>query len=380
MRIGFDAKRLYNNFTGLGNYSRFVVSALESAFPHDEYVLFTPGVKLNPETAPFRQHPRIRTVLPPPWMSQFKLGSVWRTFFAGQAAARAGVDLYHGLSHELPRNLPLSIKKVVTIHDLIFLRYPQFYKPIDVRIYRAKVQHACRAADRIVAISRQTAQDIVTYLNIAENKIEVVYQGTHPNFSATYSPAEIAGIRTKYQLPPEYILNVGTLEERKNAVLIVEALSRLPKGLSIPLVLVGRETAYGAKIRATARQLGVEQQVIILPQVAFADLPAIYQQARVFIYPSLFEGFGIPLIEAIQSGVPVITSQDSCFSEAAGPGAIYIDPHQPEALAAQLEKVLSDQAIAASMIQTSREYIERFKPRAIAEAMHSVYENVLRGG
>jgi len=312
-------------------------------------------------------------------MSGLKLGSLWRSFLSGNAVARAGVDLYHGLSHELPRNLPPSVKQVVTVHDLIFLRYPQFYKPLDVRIYKAKVMHACRTADRVVAISQQTAQDIVTYLSIPAHKIDVVYQGTHPVFTKTFTPAEAAVIRSKYNLPADYILNVGTLEERKNAVLVVEALAGLPENLRIPLVLVGKETSYLRKIRETAQRHGVDRLVTVLHHVTFADLPALYQQARVFVYPSLFEGFGIPLIEAIQSGTPVITSQDSCFSEAAGPNAIYIDPRKPEDMATGLERLLSDGAFAASTIHASRKYIERFQPAVVAAAMHQVYEKALRG-
>jgi glycosyltransferase involved in cell wall biosynthesis len=380
VRIGFDAKRLYNNFTGLGNYSRFIVSALADAYPHDDYILFTPRIKSNPETAPFQHNPHIQTILPPTWMSSLKLGSVWRSFLAGQAAAKAGVDVYHGLSHELPRNLPASIKRVVTVHDLIFLRYPQFYKPLDVKIYKAKVRHACRTADRIVAISQQTAQDIVAYLNIPAHKIDVVYQGTHPVFSTTYTPTELTAIRSKYNLPHEYILNVGTLEERKNAALIVEALALLPPDLRIPVVLVGKETSYLQQIRDTAHKHGVGNYIMPLHNVAFADLPAIYQQARVFVYPSVFEGFGIPLIEAIQSRIPVITSQDSCFSEAAGPHAIYINPHKPDELAAGLKKILSDTAFAESVVQSSRQYIEQFQPPVIARAMHHVYEKTFSGG
>jgi glycosyltransferase involved in cell wall biosynthesis len=378
VKIGFDAKRLYNNFTGLGNYSRFIVSALAASYPDDALVLLTPRIKSNPETAPFQHNPRIQTILPPAWMYSLKLGSVWRSFMAGTAAAKAGVDLYHGLSHELPRNLPPSIKRVVTVHDLIFLRYPQFYKPLDVKIYKAKVQHACRTAHRVVAISRQTADDIVTYLDIPPQKIDVVYQGTHPVFSKTYTGAEVTEIRSKYNLPAEYILNVGTLEERKNAALIVEALALLPQELRIPIVLVGRETKYLQTIRDAARKHNVEQYVMILHHVAFADLPALYQQARVFVYPSVFEGFGIPLIEAIQSGVPVITSQDSCFSEAAGPHAIYINPQKAPELAAGLEKVLADNAFAAAMVQGSRQYIQQFQPPVIARAMHQVYEKTFR--
>jgi glycosyltransferase involved in cell wall biosynthesis len=153
----------------------------------------------------------------------------------------------------------------------------------------------------------------------------------------------------------------------------------LPENLRIPVVLVGKETDYLRKIKDAAHKHGVDRYVILLHNVAFADLPALYQQARVFVYPSLFEGFGIPLIEAIQSGVPVITSQDSCFSEAAGPHAIYIDPHSADDLAAGLRRVLSDGKFAATMVQDSRRYIEQFQPGVVAAAMHGVYEKVLKG-
>jgi glycosyltransferase involved in cell wall biosynthesis len=377
VRVGFDAKRLYNNFTGLGNYSRFVVAALAEHFPSDDYFLFTPKVKINPETKPFLDHPKIKTILPPDWMSKLKLGSYWRSFQAGKAAGREGVQLYHGLSHEVPDSIPAGMKTVVTVHDLIFLRYPQFYNSVDVFIYKTKVMRACKKADRIVAISEQTAQDVINYLKVPESKIDVVFQGCHSNFKRKFSKEELEKIRVKYSLPENFILNVGTIEERKNAAAIVKAIGLLPENLRLPVVIVGKKTDYLNTIVQTAKASGVEKDLMFIHNAEFVDLPAIYQMAKVFVYPSLFEGFGIPLIEAIESGVPVISSRDSCFSEAAGPDAIYIDPHQPEELAIQLEKVLNDKQLAQQMVKSSSLYIEKFQSKPVAAAMFKVYNHVI---
>jgi glycosyltransferase involved in cell wall biosynthesis len=377
VKVGFDAKRLYNNFTGLGNYSRFIVTALTDNYPEDKYYLFTPKLKKNEETKPFLENKRLKTILPPSWISFLKMGSYWRSFQAGNAAEREGVQIYHGLSHELP-HVPESVKTVVTVHDLIFLRYPEFYNPIDVKIYTTKVNHACRIADRIIAISEQTANDIVEYLKIPRNKIDVVFQGCHPIFKKVFNAEERKKILSVYNIPAEYILNVGTVEQRKNAALIVKALAQLPESMRLPLVIVGRATSYKDEIVKSAKELGVEKYLIFVHDAKFQDLPAIYQGAKVFVYPSLFEGFGIPLIEAIESKVPVITSKESCFSEAAGPDSLYIDSSSAEELADNIQKVLTDQSLVTSMIQRSTEYIERFQAEVVAKGIHQVYEKVLR--
>lgn len=377
MRIGFDAKRLYNNFTGLGNYSRFVVSALCESFPENEYVLFSPRIKSNPDTNIFLSSENIETIVPPSWMTTFKLGSLWRSFWVGHAAQRAGVSLYHGLSHELPADLPSNIRSVVTVHDLIFLRYPQFYNAIDVAIYKKKVKHACASADRIVAISQQTASDIVDFLQVDPARVSVVYQGCHPNFRKRYDDAQVEVVRKKYNLPASFILNVGTIEPRKNALLILKALNLLGDKISIPLVIVGRATRYCDDLQAYAAREKLADRVHFIHDAAFTDLPLIYRAADVFVYPSLFEGFGIPLIEAIESSVPVITSQDSCFSEAAGNGALYINPSDESALAEALSTFLTDNAYREASVKASKEYVKRFAPEVIAGEMMQVYQNVL---
>jgi len=376
VKIGFDAKRLFNNFTGLGNYSRFVVNTLLDHAPGNEYLLYTPKQRSHPEINAITDRKEVSVITPSSLYTFFKAGSLWRTWGIAKEETVSDIKVFHGLSNELPANLPPRIRKIVTIHDLIFLRFPMFYNPIDVRIYEAKVKAACRAADRIIAISRQTADDVISFLGVPDSKIDVVYQGCHPQFRLVKSAEEIAKVKRQYNLPDQYMLNVGTIEIRKNIVLAVEALGLLPPASRIPLVIMGRETSYLKDVISAARKAGVVDSIIFLLNAAFSDFPAIYQGAQLFIYPSLFEGFGIPLVEALESGIPVITSKGSCFTEAAGPDSVYIDSSDIEEMALQMNRLLSQHEIRHRMITAGKRFIEKFSPSTIAPQLMSVYAPV----
>ncbi len=373
MKIGFDAKRLFNNFTGLGNYSRFVVDALLKHVPENEYLLYTPRTRRHAEIDSISDHSKITIVTPPFAYRLFKASSLWRSWGVSAEQSIGSLNVFHGLSQELPLSLPSRVKKVVTVHDLIFLRYPKFYNPIDVAIYKAKVKHACKTAQKIISISEQTASDLVHFLNVPQQKIVTVYQGCHPQFKKVLSASEILKIRKKHRLPEQYLLNVGTIEARKNVILIIRALSRIPKENRLPLVIVGRETEYKREIVIEALQRNVWESIIFLHDIPFTDFPAIYQGAKLFVYPSLFEGFGIPLVEAIESGIPVITSNGSCFSEAAGPSSIYVEPTNAEELAFQINRVVHDSELREKMVNEGQRYTKRFLPSQIANDLLSVY-------
>jgi glycosyltransferase involved in cell wall biosynthesis len=373
MNIGFEAKRFFTNNTGLGNYSRFVIRALHDQEPHNTFYLYTPRNVFHADTTTILEYPNIKVITPPQWYRFTKTTSFWRTWGISKEASMQMLQVFHGLSQELPVSLPRSIKKIVTVHDLIFYRYPQFYKAIDIAIYKNKLKHACSSADRIIAISHQTKLDLLNYLKVDEAKIEVVYQGSHPNFKRQLSVSEIENVRLKYNLPKEYILSVGTIEERKNLMVLIKALSLLPKGSRIPVVILGRSTEYFKQVLEMARRLNVIEDIFFPQNVPFHEFPAIYQNAGLFIYPSLFEGFGIPLIEAIESRVPVITSVGSCFSEAAGPASIFVDPHNEEELAFQMNRVLSDTGLQKTMVSDSYEYIQRFEPGLIGKQIMNIY-------
>ncbi|HMQ00019.1 MAG TPA: glycosyltransferase family 1 protein [Cyclobacteriaceae bacterium] len=374
MKIGFDAKRAFNNFTGLGNYSRFVLNALAQSYPQHQYFLFTPEVKNNIDTSFLINNP-VFEIIEPQGLYQWLPKSVWRTYAQATDAKKHRIELYHGLSNELPRNLSASIKKVVTIHDLIFLRYPDYYKHIDRKIYKQKTLHACKEANAIVAISQQTADDLVNLLGIAREKIKVIYQGMHPLFHIKYDAAKIEEVKTKYHLPSNYLLNVGTIETRKNAALIVHAMQELKK--DVHLVLIGRRTAYASELEVLAAKLNLTERLHIRDNINFTDLPLLYQGAQIFIYPSRFEGFGIPIIEAMASGIPVVAASGSCLAEAGGEACSYIAPDDAVALAAAVDAIISDQSKTNAMVIAGREQIKKFTPEKIAAELMQLYASLL---
>jgi glycosyltransferase involved in cell wall biosynthesis len=188
---------------------------------------------------------------------------------------------------------------------------------------------------------------------------------------------EINNLRVQYGLPEKYLLNVGTIEERKNALLIVKSLLYIPEKARIPLVIVGRESDYSRRIKEFISKNRLEKWVIFLHNAFFKDFPGLYQGAEVFIYPSLFEGFGIPLVEAIESKVPVITTSGSSFVEAAGAHAVYIDPYNPEELAQAIMKVTENHNLRERMVKESSLHIERFQPSVIAAELWKLYHAMI---
>lgn len=374
MRIGFDAKRLFNNFTGLGNYSRFVVNALSAHAPENEYWLYTPKRKAHPETQSYLDANRFTIRTPESKIDSF-FSAWWRSVSLAHVAARDQVDIFHGLSNELPFQKEKKLKTVLTVHDLIFERFPHYYKPLDVQIYRAKLKHSVKTADLIIAVSEQTASDLVDFMKVDRAKIRVVYQGCHPNFERHATNAEKHQVKTTYQLPDRFVLYVGTLEERKNAAMLLRAIANLKD--PIPVVFIGKSTEYMTTLTQLVNELKLEKQIQFLHKVAFEHLPAIYQMAEVFVYPSLFEGFGIPIVEAVVSGVPVITSKGSCFSEAGGPATRYVNPTDADALANELTQLLANRELRDTMVRESQVHVKRFKPAVIAADLMRVYRELI---
>lgn len=369
MKIGFDGKRTTQNFTGLGNYSRYVLKNLGEHHPENHYSVFA----LRP--------PRGSEELRIPSLSfhypyNQLLKGYWRSYGIVNDLKNKGIDLYHGLSNEIPLGLKKAgISSVVTIHDLIFLRYPHYYPFIDRKIYEFKFRYAANHADKVIAISEQTKRDIIHYFNMDEDRIEVIYQNCNPIFQQVLSDKERLRIRSLYNLPEKYLLNVGTIETRKNLMLTVKALKELPS--EIHLVVVGKETPYIDKINEFITRSSLTKRIHFLKNVDLKDLPGIYQQAEIFIYPSEFEGFGIPVIEALHSGIPVIAAKGSCLEEAGGIGSIYVDPRDHTGLADQISFVLGDEQKRQAMISAGSEHLKKFSDKKIANQLIQLYQNIL---
>jgi glycosyltransferase involved in cell wall biosynthesis len=301
------------------------------------------------------------------------LKSYWRSKGVIKDLVADQVELYHGLSHEIPAGLQQKgIKSVVTIHDLIYLRYPQFFKYIDRKIYDYKFRAACKNADQIIAISEQTKRDIIQYFGTNANKITVIYQGCDEVFYQSASADFKKDIIEKYHLPKQYLLCVGTLEDRKNQLLILKALKLLPENIS--LILVGKKTDYAKQLNQFLTENKLENRVQFLTDVPFSDLPVLYQLAKIFVFPSRFEGFGIPILEALNSEIPVVAAKGSCLEEAGGPNSIYISPDDEQELATAILKVWNDENLAQQMVMKGKEYTLNFKAEKIANDLMEVYQ------
>ncbi len=371
LKIGFDGKRAVNNLTGLGNYSRFIIESLAKKFPAEQYFIYSPKVNQQLRNLSLLSLPNIKLELPK--SSKF----LWRALGVKKQLLADQIDIYHGLSHEIPFGLQQTkIKSIVTIHDLIFLRKPHYYKFIDRKIYEWKSRYACQNADRIIAISERTKLDIIELYGISPKKIDVVYQGCDEAFKIKATPTKLAEVKNRYQLPDTFILSVGTIEERKNLNLVIEALAQAQT--SVPLVVVGKPTPYLEKVKDTIAKHQLQSRVLFLHKVTFNDLPAVYQLANLFVYPSFYEGFGIPIIEAINSNLPVIAATGSCLEEAGGPDSVYVSPAQPNELAIAIDNVLSDENLRQMMVSKSSAYVKKFNNDLVAEQVMECYKKALR--
>ncbi|MDD2634139.1 MAG: glycosyltransferase family 1 protein [Bacteroidales bacterium] len=369
MKIGFDAKRAFQNKSGLGNYSRDVIRLLYDNFPMYKYIMFSP----DQETS-LLQDKYIKNIISP--KAKSKAGKTyWRTFSMTKDIIESKIDIYHGLSNELPFGInKSSVKKIVTIHDLIFLEIPQLYPLIDRKLYHKKFLHACQVADKIVATSEHTKKDIIKHFGIKDDKIEVIYQTCNKIFAKKTSVEDTKKILSKYGLKNDYILNVGTLETRKNALNIIKAVYYY--NIKTDVVFVGRKTAYYKELKAYINEHNMNNRIHFLSNVSNEELPAIYQNCRLFIYPSLYEGFGIPILEAFRSGVPVITSNIGSPAEIAGNAAIQVDPLNSKHIGIAIKSIVDSSDLAQNLIKEGTQRFKLFDSEQVSTNIIKFYQSL----
>lgn len=375
MRIAFDAKRYFNNATGLGFYSRTLVNGLRAFFPENEYWLYTPYIRGNfvPDNsgAHFPDGAFGRLVHP-----------LWRSKLITSQLKRDQVAVYHGLSHELPSGLSRAgIRSVVSMHDLIFMRYPELYPAFDRFFYTWKYGRAAREADVVVAISEQTKRDLIDYFGVPAWKIRVIGQACDPAFSA-FSLSTIPGHNT-IALPSDirvpdtgFVVAAGSLAPRKNWDGLIRALSvAKERGVDIPLVAVGTgHSDYARSLPTLADRLGVSV-VWINRHIPSQELAALYRRALALVYPSLFEGFGIPILEALTVGIPVVTSTGSCFGEVGGDAALYANPRSAEELAEKIIQV-TDTSTRDRLLKHAPGQISKFDLKSICNTWNGLYNDL----
>lgn len=372
MKIGFDAKRAFFNRSGLGNYSRWFIDALTSFHPEHEYYLYKPKTERGIE---FNGLKHCKVITPQSTIHR-SLPNLWRTHGIIKDIKRHKLDIFHGLSHELPIGITKTkTKSVVTMHDAIFLRFPHLFDATYRTIFRIKYKHALRHADGIIAISQQSKDDIVEYFGADPNRIKVIYQGCNPIFYDNAATELKRQVKLKYNLPENFILYVGTIEPRKNLLSVFEALVK--ENIDMPIVAVGRATKYLDQIKSFIKKHGIESKAIFLHNVETPELPAMYQLATLFAYPSLFEGFGIPILEAMNSSTPVVTTKGSCFPEVGGKAARYAEYGNNEELGSIMKSIIEDSSLQATMIEEGKKQSLKFREERITKELISYYNEIL---
>jgi glycosyltransferase involved in cell wall biosynthesis len=382
MNIGYDGKRAFQNKTGLGNYSRSLLSILNHYFPKFQYILFAPK-KTNLFNTD--SHNNFKIIQPSNFFYK-KFPALWRRKGIVKQIDQAHLDIYHGLSNELPKNIEkLNIKTVVTIHDLIFERFPKTYHLDERYTHRWKIKRACKIADAVIAISEQTKNDLIELYGVSPQKITVCYQSCNPIFEKTISEIEKNNVKKKYQLPDQFFLFVSSITARKNLIAICRAMIVLKDTLTIPLVIIGDGKIEKNEVKQLMKENGMEHRLLFLNELSeakensfttAADFPAIYQQALALVYPSVFEGFGLPILEALWSGLPVICSNVSSMPEVAEDAALYFAPDDTNQLAQHLQAIASDQQLVEILKDKGRAQAKKFSTENYANQIIKIYKSL----
>ena len=371
MNIGFDAKRLFLNYTGLGNYSRNLVANMQKYYPQHHYHLYTPATVKNRDTEIFFDTSKftIHTA-----GTNFK--ALWRSFLIKKDLLKDDIDVFHGLSAEIPYGLhKTKIKSVVTIHDLIFRFFKNDYPFIDRKIYDHKTKYACRHADKIITVSKHTKEDIKKLYKIPSDKITTVYIPINENFDKEYTKEELKYTAKKFNLPPAFFLYVGSITGRKNLSTIIEAISTLNKDEYLPLVVIGKGKAYYQKIQKLIKEKNID--VLFLQDVDNEDLPKIYHLSHFLVFPSVYEGFGIPVLEALQCHKPVIVSDNTSLVEVAGECGTKI-PHNDISKWASSIKSHSQNIFNNDEIKKKcQNHLLQFDPKLLSKKIMDIYTDVM---
>ena len=375
MRIAFDATSIPRLMAGAGVYTDNLIRALARVDVDNEYVVFA---KTDAFDGLARERPSFRVVRVDARFRAARL--VWEQLvLPAQLRARA-IDVLHSPHHTTPL-LTTGCRRVVTFHDLTFFILPERYPRSRLLYFRSISWAAAKAATMLICPSQAVRDDIVRILHAPPEKVRPIAEAAAPAFRAIDVPAVLDRLRYNHLLPDRFILSVGSLEPGKNRTTLLKAFAELRRrGVEHKLVVAGqRAWNYGDDFRL-AEDLGLKGQVIFTGYVLPEEMPALYNAADLFVFPSLYEGFGLPVLEAMACGVPVVASNVSSIPEVAGDAALLVDPRDANALCDAMERILKDGDLRASLRERGLERAATFSWERAARETIEVYEEALRKG
>jgi glycosyltransferase involved in cell wall biosynthesis len=379
MYIGIDVSAAVNQQAGIGRYTRELVKSLQRIDDQNIFHLFS---FYGDESAYFREvgsgkNVELESKHYPGRFFRLMLLALYKSGISPDFLVRP-LDVFHSPDHVFPACK--KIPTVLTIHDLAFLLYPENYTRINRAYLASMIPQSVKNAAKVVTDANNTKEDLMRLLQVPEGKIQVI----HPGIESTFHPVprdEGNEIRIKYHLPESYVLYVGTLEPRKNIASLIRAYAKVRKneGVSQGLVICGGLGWLYQDLFKLVRELGLQNEIIFTGHVPNEHLPAIYSGAELLVYPSIYEGFGLPVLEAMACGTPVITSTVSSLPEVAGDAALLVNPYDVEELASAIEKVLSDSELRTKLITKGLERARLFSWEKTARETLAVYQEVGQG-
>ena len=341
MRISINAQLLNYRDFGIKTYLKCLTENLVKIDKNNEYLL----------------------------LSDKKQNKLWEHLVLPFIVNRGGFDLFHTPDHILPL-LPIKCRKVITVHDLSFVNHPELFTAGKRSYKQLMTPLSLKRADRIIAVSQNTKNDIVKLYKTDPGKVTVVYNGVGEEFCEVESKDVLSEARKKYELPDKYILFVGTIEPRKNIINLIKAYKK--SGTDLILAIVGKK---GWMSDSIIKEITSDNRILWLDTVGSKDLPALYSMADLFVYPSLYEGFGLPVLEAMACGTPVITSNVSSLPEVAGDAAVLVDPDNADAIACAIKNILKNEELRKSLISKGPEQARKFSWKKCAKETLKVYES-----
>lgn len=353
MKLGLDAKRAFHNHSGLGVYSRGLISFIEKTKSNFDVILFTPKISTKLFHSKFK-------------IQGSKLGSLWRSILIYFDIKNHKLDIYHGLAGELPFWIPEKVKKIVTIHDVLFLRFPKDYPWIDRTIYSIKAKYACLQSDKIIAVSHATKKDIVAYYSISPDKIEVI-----PNCFDI-------DVDSNLQKPNEndYIVCISSFLPRKNQKLLIDAYISIADKVDFDLVLIGSGGQW-VELNSYAKKSQFTDRIKFVKNIDDKTKFAYLIHALFSVYPSMYEGFGIPIIESMAYQTPIIVSDTEIHREVAQDAAIYFENNNSNELAQKMIEVFQiNTETKTNLIQKGLQRVDNYKVEKNLPKLIELYHSI----